>query len=129
MPNRSGNRYPTERQRYRAAGIRKAQREALRNRDNPLRGGGQIRAHRNIIYFKASLTGDESSDIKNYHTMHPQFPHETTVDQWFTESQFESYRELGYHEVMTSMLGEAAVTLPTGSSDACECRVRRAIEN
>ena len=23
------------------------------------------------------------------------FPHETTVDQWFTESQFESYRALG----------------------------------
>ena len=69
-----------------------------------------------IIYFKASLTGDESTDIKNYHTMHPQFPHETTVDQWFTESQFESYRELGYHEVMTSMLGEAATTLPTGAA-------------
>ena len=69
-----------------------------------------------IIYFKASLTGDESTDIKNYHTMHPQFPHETTVDQWFTESQFESYRELGYHEVMSSMLGEAAATLPTGAA-------------
>jgi hypothetical protein len=38
------------------------------------------------------------------------------VDQWFTESQFESYRELGYHEVMTSMLGEAATTLPTGAA-------------
>ncbi len=69
-----------------------------------------------IIYFKASLTGDESTDIENYHTMHPGFPHETTEDQWFTESQFESYRELGYHEVMTSMLGEAAGTLPAGAA-------------
>jgi len=25
------------------------------------------------------------------------FPHESTADQWFKESQFESYRALGYH--------------------------------
>jgi hypothetical protein len=25
----------------------------------------------------------------------PDFPHESTTDQWFTESQFESYRSLG----------------------------------
>ena len=56
-----------------------------------------------IIYFKASLTDDESTDIKNYRTLHPTFPHETTANQWYTESQFESYRELGYHAVMTSM--------------------------
>jgi hypothetical protein len=24
------------------------------------------------------------------------FPHQPTSDQWFTESQFESYRQLGY---------------------------------
>lgn len=71
-----------------------------------------------IIYFKASLTGDEPSDVKNYHTGHAQFPHESTAEQWFTESQFESYRELGYHEVMTSMLGEAAAALPTSVTTA-----------
>jgi hypothetical protein len=60
-----------------------------------------------IIYFKASLTSDESADIKNYSKIHGTFPHESTVDQWFSESQFESYRELGYHEVMSSMQGEA----------------------
>ena len=61
-----------------------------------------------IIYFKASLTGDEPADIKNYKTKNSTFPHETTADQWFTESQFESYRQLGYHEVMISILGAAA---------------------
>jgi hypothetical protein len=65
-----------------------------------------------IIYFKASLTGDEPSDIRNYHTIHGQFPHESTIDQWFSESQFESYRVLGYHEVMTSVKPWGAVGTP-----------------
>jgi hypothetical protein len=58
-----------------------------------------------IVYFKASLTGDESTDLKNYGTRHDSFPHESTIDQWFSESQFEAYRKLGYHEVMTSLPG------------------------
>jgi len=36
-----------------------------------------------IVYFKASLTGDESTDVKNYQKTHPEFPHESTIDQWF----------------------------------------------
>jgi len=56
-----------------------------------------------IIYFKASLTGDESTDVKNYKKTRDAFPHESTIDQWFSETQFESYRKLGYHEVMTSL--------------------------
>ncbi len=31
-----------------------------------------------------------------YQKIHPEFPHQSTADQWFTESQFESYRRLGY---------------------------------
>jgi hypothetical protein len=58
-----------------------------------------------IIYFKASLTGDEPTDVKNFKKGHASFPHESTVDQWFSESQFESYRELGYHEVFASIRG------------------------
>jgi hypothetical protein len=58
-----------------------------------------------IIYFKASLTGDEPSDVRNYKKEHATFPHESTADQWFKESQFESYRELGYHEVVSSIKG------------------------
>ena len=34
-----------------------------------------------------------------YHREHPDFPHRTTANQWFTESQFESYRRLGEHVV------------------------------
>lgn len=58
-----------------------------------------------IIYFKASLTGDEDADVKNYKKEHALFPHESTVDQWFSESQFESYRELGYHVMHASVTG------------------------
>ena len=32
-----------------------------------------------------------------------EFPHELTIDQWFTESQFESYRSLGL-DVMNDIL-------------------------
>jgi len=50
-----------------------------------------------LIYIKASLTGDESSDVKQYADGHPSFPHQSTGDQFFDENQFESYRELGRH--------------------------------
>lgn len=50
-----------------------------------------------IVYLKSSLTGDEPTDILNYGSDHSDFPQQTTGDQWFDESQFESYRKLGYH--------------------------------
>jgi hypothetical protein len=50
-----------------------------------------------LIYIKASLSGDESSDVKEYAARHSTFPHESTGDQFFDENQFESYRELGRH--------------------------------
>ena len=50
-----------------------------------------------LIYIKPSLTGDEPSDVRNYRVDHPAFPHESTANQFFNESQFESYRVLGEH--------------------------------
>jgi hypothetical protein len=50
-----------------------------------------------LVYIKASMTGDESTDVLSYKRNHDTFPHETTADQWFTESQFECYRSLGLH--------------------------------
>jgi len=68
-----------------------------------------------ILYIKSSLTGcydaqdpknptgsgitiqAEPVDILNYKREHAAFPHDTTLNQWFTESQFESYRRLGQH--------------------------------
>jgi hypothetical protein len=34
-------------------------------------------------------------DVRSYGAVNTTFPHETTLDQWFGESQFESYRRLG----------------------------------
>lgn len=48
-----------------------------------------------LVLIKPSISGDESSDILDYKARHPIFPQETTADQFFTESQFESYRKLG----------------------------------
>ncbi len=52
-----------------------------------------------LVYFKSSLTGDEPEDVQQYRVNHPVFPHEPTSNQFFTESQFESYRRLGEHVV------------------------------
>ncbi len=54
-----------------------------------------------LIYVKPLVSGDEPPDVSNYAAAHPEFPHETTTDQWFSESQLESYRLLGEHAVET----------------------------
>lgn len=48
-----------------------------------------------LIYIKAAIHGDEPEDVWSYAAAHADFPHETTGDQFFSESQFESYRRLG----------------------------------
>jgi hypothetical protein len=52
-----------------------------------------------LIYIKASLNGTEPVDVFHYAKAHPAFPHESTADQLFSESQFESYRELGANAI------------------------------
>jgi len=64
-----------------------------------------------LVYLKSSLTGnDEPADILGYHNKVVQFPHESTADQWFDESQFESYRALGYH-IADKALGDGRAPL------------------
>jgi len=52
-----------------------------------------------ILYIKSSITGNEAADVYNYRLQHAPFPQDSTLDQWFTESQFESYRRLGQQVV------------------------------
>jgi len=52
-----------------------------------------------LIYIKASLNGNEPVDVTEYSKSHPDFPHESTANQFFNESQFESYVRLGMHVV------------------------------
>lgn len=49
-----------------------------------------------ILYIKPALYGErEPADVINYGAQSDAFPHEPTLDQFFSESQFESYRALG----------------------------------
>jgi hypothetical protein len=48
-----------------------------------------------LIYLKPMLLGNEPPDITSYAATCPSFPHQSTADQWFDESQTESYRMLG----------------------------------
>ena len=50
-----------------------------------------------LIVLKSSVNGDELTPILNYKKKCPDFPHETTANQFFTEEQFEAYRALGRH--------------------------------
>lgn len=54
-----------------------------------------------LVYIKAGIYDDEHlpKDVYNYMQQSPEFPHEPTSDQFFSESQFESYRALGRHVV------------------------------
>jgi hypothetical protein len=48
-----------------------------------------------ILYIKSAFTDGLPADLINFHKKHHAFPNDTTMNQWFTESQFESYRRLG----------------------------------
>ncbi|HET7434376.1 MAG TPA: patatin-like phospholipase family protein, partial [Thermoanaerobaculia bacterium] len=52
-----------------------------------------------FVYFKPVFYGDEPRDIYNYASTNEEFPHQSTLDQFFSESQLESYRGLGEYAV------------------------------
>ena len=56
-----------------------------------------------LIYLKPTLIGDERADVLNYAARNQAFPHQSTGDQWFDESQFESYRRLGRHAAKSAI--------------------------
>lgn len=51
--------------------------------------------HGLLLYIKSSLTGNEPEFLKKYHADNPDFPHQSTIQQLFSETQFEAYRALG----------------------------------
>ncbi|HQR52081.1 MAG TPA: patatin-like phospholipase family protein [Burkholderiales bacterium] len=69
-----------------------------------------------LLYLKPSLIGDEPADVLHYASTDPTFPHQTTNDQWFDESQFESYRKLGYH-IGKCVLGPARAMAEAEAND------------
>ncbi len=61
-----------------------------------------------LIYIKTTLPKGISADIHGYKRAHPDFPDQTTVDQFFDEVQFEAYRELGW-QIASGMLDDKDV--------------------
>ena len=59
-----------------------------------------------LIYIKPTMLANVSADLFEYSRRGTGFPQETTGDQWFSESQFESYRHLG--EAIATLLCQDA---------------------
>lgn len=60
-----------------------------------------------IIYIKPAVhfSANEGAGVRSYANASETFPHETTANQFFTESQFESYRSLGLNIANTVLSG------------------------
>ena len=56
-----------------------------------------------LLYIKPVVRGDEAAaDVVAYKKANDAFPDQSTVNQWFNESQFEAYRRLG--QLMTEKI-------------------------
>jgi hypothetical protein len=61
-----------------------------------------------IVYIKSSLTKNVPLDVLEFRKRVPEFPNESTANQFYDESHFESYRKLG-HSVGAEIFREDAV--------------------
>ena len=50
-----------------------------------------------LVFAKAAMAKDAPQDLKAYREHDPRFPTNSTLDQFFDDRQFESYRALGAH--------------------------------
>ena len=62
-----------------------------------------------LLYVKATVTGDEPDYVLDYERRYPNFPHEATSDQFFSEEQMEAYRALGFHATHHALDQDGAV--------------------
>jgi hypothetical protein len=49
-----------------------------------------------LVYLKTTMVKCLSIEVRGYKGANPDFPDQSTADQFFDEEQFEAYRELGY---------------------------------
>jgi hypothetical protein len=64
-----------------------------------------------LIYIKSSVSGDENDYVADYKRRNPDFPQESTMEQLFSEEQFEAYRALGEHIGRRFCRGEDEATV------------------
>jgi hypothetical protein len=72
-----------------------------------------------LLYLKPGFPSDGSlpADVNAYGLANSDFPHETTADQFFSESQMESYRSLGSH-IIDVVFGPGAAPPSSGPTAA-----------
>lgn len=61
---------------------------------NP-KGEGGHQSNGTLILLKPAIATADPFDVRGYHQTDPEFPHDTTFNQWFDEAHFENYRALG----------------------------------
>ena len=74
--------------------------------DGPLGARGEEKG--TILYLKPWLAPDAPMQLRAFQVLRPKFPHEPTGNQFFTESDFESYRELGRYIGSMALKGYAS---------------------
>jgi hypothetical protein len=83
---------------------------------------GEEAVNGKLIYVKPGVYRESAfpKDVYNYAKESQEFPHESTADQFFSESQFESYRALGEHVIadISAKAKAASVAIPTGKKKA-----------
>ena len=84
-----------------------------------LKGTGKDASY--VLYIKPGFhdNGTEPPDVCAYALANLTFPHETTSDQFFSESQMESYRSLGRF-IADTVLGEAGPADKTAPTEALQ---------
>ena len=73
-----------------------------------------------LIYVKATMLDGLPSDLYAYKAQNPEYPDQSTLDQFFDEDQFEAYRELGYN-LVKQMFAEFAEEKPTAAPESLLC--------
>jgi hypothetical protein len=62
-----------------------------------------------LLYIKLSIGARELPYIEQYRHANPDFPHQSTGDQFFDEAQFEAYRALGFKVGLRTMKALEAI--------------------
>jgi len=71
--------------------------------DNNLKATLDDKQYKSSHYRDDNLMYDDNVYIAYYKNKNPDFPHQSTADQFFDEAQFECYRALGYQVAMTTL--------------------------
>jgi len=81
----------------------------------------ETQRHGTITWIKPTVTAKSAADVRQYRRANSSFPQQSTADQWYDESQFESYRRLGLESALTAFPGNDGVTsdwVIAGSDDS-----------